>query len=548
MTSDTLANPPENLDFRGIFEAAPGLYLILTPDLRIVAASDAYLHATLTQRESIVGRDLFEVFPDNPEEHDATGVSNLRASLDRVLRFKRPDAMALQKYDVRRPDGGFEEKYWSPLNTPVLSRDGEVEWIIHRVEDVTELVRQRTRGTERDKFAREQQLIIDQLRSANEKLARSHEALQERETRLESVLATVPDAIVTIDEVGTIEAFSPAASRLFGYAPDEIVGKNVRLLMPSPYRNEHDGYLARYRATGEKRIIGIGRIVVGQRRDGSTFPLELAIGEGRVGERRLFTGFIRDLTERQGREQRLHELQSELLHVSRVTAMGEMAAALAHELNQPLTAIGNYMKAAQRTLESNDSTQIARARELMDKAASQTTRAGQIIRRLRDFMEKKEMNRVRENLNKVVEEGLALGLTGLAVANIRTKINLAPDLPPVLVDKVQVQQVLINLIRNGVEAMQNIERRELTIATAAPDIGFAQVSVFDTGHGLSEEVTSRLFRPFVTTKASGMGIGLKISQSIIEAHGGRIWAAPNPSGGAAFHFRLPVMATSDISE
>ena len=202
-------------DFRAIFSAVPGRYLILTPDLSIVAASDAYLRATLTQREEIIGRGLFEVFPDNPEEHGATGVSNLRASLERVLRSKRPDVMAVQKYDVRRPDGGFEEKYWSPLNTPVLNQDGAVEWIIHRVEDVTDLVLYGTEKAERDSFAKEQQLIIDQLRYANEELARNHQALLEREALLQSVLATAPDAIVTMDEMGTIESFSPCSESPF---------------------------------------------------------------------------------------------------------------------------------------------------------------------------------------------------------------------------------------------------------------------------------------------------------------------------------------------
>src|SRR5689334_2373173 len=177
---------------------------------------------------------------------------------------------------------------------------------------------------------------------------KSDAALVEREARLSSILDTGPDAIVTIDEFGRIESFSAAAVRLFGYSEKEIVGQNVNVLMPSPYREEHDAYLDRYRTTGEKRIIGIGRIVVGQRRDGSTFPLELAVGEAWVGKRRLFTGFIRDITERQGTEQRLQDLQSELLHVSRLSAMGQMASALAHELNQPLTAIMNYVKAATR--------------------------------------------------------------------------------------------------------------------------------------------------------------------------------------------------------
>jgi two-component system sensor kinase FixL len=368
---------------------------------------------------------------------------------------------------------------------------------------------------------------------------RSDQALIEREARLSSILDTVPDAIVTIDEMGLIESFSPAATRLFGYEQDEIAGRNVNILMPSPYREEHDGYLARYRATGEKRIIGIGRIVVGQRRDGSTFPLELAVGEVWIGTRRLFTGFIRDITERQGTEQRLQELQSELLHVSRLSAMGQMASALAHELNQPLTAIMNYVKAAARTLGDNDNPQVLRARELMDKATSQTARAGNIIRHLRDFIEKRESSRTLESLNKVVEEAIALGLVGAADANVKVRVELDPDIQPVLIDKIHIQQVLINLIRNSIEAMQNMERRELTISTFAREHNAAEVAVADTGPGLSAEIASRLFQPFVTTKDKGMGIGLTICQSIIEAHNGRIWTQPNPGGGVAFRFRLP---------
>jgi two-component system sensor kinase FixL len=531
----------EEPDFRAVFAATPGLYLVLTPDLTIAAASDAYLKATMTERHAIVGRGLFDVFPDNPNEEDASGVANLRSSLMRVLRFKRADAMPIQRYDIRRPEGGFEERYWSPLNCPVLDDAGDVRWITHRVEDITELVRQDRLKAAQDHFAREQQLVIKQLRAANEELAISHKTLRQSEARFRSILATVPEAIITIDERGLIESFSPAAARLFGYAPHEVIGKNINTLMPSPYREEHDGYLARYRMTKEKRIIGKGRVVVGQRRDGTTFPMELAVGEVRLGEgRHLFTGFIRDLTERQTTEQRLQELQAELLHVSRVSAMNQMASALAHELNQPLSAITNYMNASIRTLNAgSDAANIARVREMMEKASAQTVRAGQIIQRLRNFIEKKDAVRTGENLNKVIEEALALGLVGVADSNVRVRVVLAPDLPSVMIDKIQLQQVLINLIRNAVEAMHGLPSRELIVSTQAND-DVVQASVLDCGPGLSEEVSRRLFQPFVTTKEKGMGLGLTICQSIIEAHAGHIWATKREGGGAAFHFRLPV--------
>jgi two-component system sensor kinase FixL len=366
----------------------------------------------------------------------------------------------------------------------------------------------------------------------------------EREARLVSILETVPDGIVTIDENGIIESFSPAAARLFGHAPNDVIGKNVSVLMPESYRAQHDHYLQHYRATNEKHIIGTTRVVVGQRADGTTFPMELSVGETRFGDRRVFTGFIRDITERQGAERRFQELQAELLHVSRLSAMGQMSSALAHELNQPLTAIMNYGKAAARTLEQMDDPRTAKVQRLIGKAVDQTTRAGNIIRNLRGFVEKREANRRHENLSKIIEEAIALGLVGSADANVKVKVDLDPTMAPVLVDKVQIQQVLINLIRNGMEAMQAMPTRRLNVRSAVGESGFAQVTVADTGSGLPKEVAERLFQPFITTKENGMGIGLTICQAIIEAHGGRIWFEPNPDGGVSFHFQLPLSAQS----
>ena len=363
--------------------------------------------------------------------------------------------------------------------------------------------------------------------------------LLERGARLSSILETGPDAIVVIGEGGIIESVNSATTRLFGYAREELIGQNVNILMTSPYHEQHDGYLARYRATGQKRIIGIGRVVVGQHRDGSTFPIELAVGETHVGQHRIFTGFIRDISERQGTERRLQQLQSELLHVSRLSDMAQMVAALAHELNQPLTAIMNYVKAARRTAGVATNPQALKTQELIDKAAQQTTRAGQIIRRLRDFIEKRETARSEEDVNKVVEEAIALGVVGAVDMNVKVRLEFSPDLPPVHIDKIQIQQVAINLIRNSIEAMQLVERRELTIATRMSDRDHVEVVFSDTGPGLPPEVANRLFQPFVTTKEKGMGIGLTICQSIIASHNGRIWAAANEGGGVVFRFVLP---------
>ena len=372
--------------------------------------------------------------------------------------------------------------------------------------------------------------------------------LQTREAHLQSILDTVPDAMIVIDEHGAVQSFSTAAERLFGYKAAEVIGKNIKLLMPSPYREQHDGYLDRYLTTGERRIIGIGRVVVGERKDGSTFPMELAVGEMHSNDRRFFTGFIRDLTEYQQTEARLQELQSELVQISRLTAMGEMASTLAHELNQPLAAITNYLRGSRRLLESPSDADRMRVREAVDKAADQALRAGQIIRRLRDFVARGESEPRIESLNKIIEEASALALVGAKERGVRVRFQFNPRVDTVLADRVQIQQVLLNLMRNAIEAMDGAGRRELTISTVASDNKEVLVKVADTGAGIAADVADQLFHPFFTTKQHGMGVGLSISRTIIEGHGGRIWVEENPGGGAVFCFTLRTAMSEEFGD
>lgn len=361
--------------------------------------------------------------------------------------------------------------------------------------------------------------------------------LAEREAHLNSILDTVPDAMIVIDERGVMQSFSPAAERMFGWTSQEALGRNVSLLMPEPHQSAHDGYLDRYYRTGERRIIGIGRVVVGQRQTGETFPMELAVGEMRTARGRFFTGFVRDLTERQAAETRLQELQTELIHISRVTAMGEMASALAHELNQPLSAIANYLKGSKRMLAQPEADQ-ARLREALDRAGDQALRAGEIIRRLRDFAARGETERRVESLVRIVEEAAALALVGAREHGVSVQLDFDPSVNLVLADRVQVQQVVVNLIRNALDAMEDAPRKALTVRIAPVPEGLASVSIADTGPGVAPAVAGQLFEPFITTKSDGMGVGLSISRTIIEAHGGRIWVEPTPGGGATFRFTL----------
>ena len=364
------------------------------------------------------------------------------------------------------------------------------------------------------------------------------QALRQSELHIRSILATVPDAMVVIDEHALIVSFSAAAERLFGYAEAEITGHNVSILMPNPDRERHDEYMARYLRTGEGRIIGIGRVVTGQRRDGSCFPMELSIGEANIDGLRIFTGFVRDLTAQQLAELRMKELQSELVHVSRVSAMGTMASTLAHELNQPLTAIANYLEAGRDLLASNNLADLRPLlHEAMDEAARETLRAGQIVRRLRDFVARGEAERRVHDLPALFDEAARLGLLGATQLGIRLFKQFDPAARFVLVDRVQVQQVLVNLLRNAAEAVAGGHQRDILVSTR-PENDMVRVSVADTGRGLDPNIAPRLFEAFASSKENGMGLGLSISRTIVEAHGGRIWAEANTAGGTIFSFTI----------
>lgn len=379
------------------------------------------------------------------------------------------------------------------------------------------------------------------LNSARADWSSTRAELQRRESHLQSILDTVPDATVVIDADGTMTSFNRAAVRQFGYQPQEAVGQNVRMLMPTPYREQHDGYLHRYLTTGEKRIIGVDRVVVGRRKDGSTFPMTLAVGETRANDKVYFTGFIRDLTERQESQARLHAAQGELARLARLNELGQMASTLAHELNQPLSAIANYVQGCIRLLAQISGPAADQMRGALEETARQSLRAGDIIRHLREFTTRGDTDRGPEDVNKLIEEAAALALVGSRERGIRTEFEFAPGDTLVFADRVQIQQVLINLMRNAIEAMRESDRRELVVRTVHQDHHSMRVEVQDTGPGIAEEISGQLFQPFVTTKAGGMGIGLSISRRIIQSHGSDLQYRRNEAGGATFSFLLPAV-------
>lgn len=362
---------------------------------------------------------------------------------------------------------------------------------------------------------------------------------------LRAVVDNSPDAIVTIDIRGNICSANPAAERLFGYAEIELVGQNVKILMPPHFREQHDAFIARYVATAVRRILGKGRVIEGRHKDGSTFPAELFVGETYVGEARHFVGFVRDLSDLDREHRRVQELQSKLFHVSRLGEMGQLASALAHEVTQPLAAIMNYTQALRRMSDlDRQSVSSSTTADIFEKIENQAGRAVDIIKHLRTFVQRHESEREDCDLHVLIEEALALSLIGPSGQGVRVQSALMPGSVELNVDRIQIQQVLVNLVRNGIDAMGTQPQRELTIATALHNADFVRVSVSDTGCGIAPEIAKELFDSFVTTKTQGLGIGLAISKRIIEAHEGEIWCVPNQPFGTTFHFTVPLAAAA----
>jgi len=420
--------------------------------------------------------------------------------------------------DKARAEGGLEEEDWCVrkngseflahiMLTPLYDERGALRGFAKVIRDVTE-----------------------------QRAAERH--LQASASQFRSILAAVPDAMVVINEAGKILSFSAAAEKMFGMREADVVGANVSCLMPSPDRERHDDYIRRYLTTGEARMIGVGGIVLGRRQDGTTFPMDLSVGEAVAEGGRVFIGFIRDLTEKVADEERIETLRSELIHASRVSAMGTMASTLAHELNQPITAVVTFVRGARNLLREEDPDNRDMIEEGLDEAFEEALRAGSIVRRLREFVARGEVEKTIESLATLVEDASELALIGAREKGVEASFRLDPGADSVLVDRIQIQQVLINLMRNAIEAMAGWPRRSLTVSTVPDEPGFVRVIVADTGPGVQPEIAENLFRAFHSTKLTGMGLGLSICRTIVEANGGRIWMEPALDGGARFIFTL----------
>ena len=369
----------------------------------------------------------------------------------------------------------------------------------------------------------------------------------ESEERLRAILHTAVDAIVTIEASGVIESINPAAERMFGYTCGELLGRNVSVLMPPPWREEHDRYIERYLHTGEARIIGIGREIEAQRKDGSVFPVDLAVSEVRLPGRRLFTGIIRDLTERREMEERARLRLEGAAHTARLLELGEMCSGIVHEVNQPLAAIVSFADGCLRMVRDGRA-EPALIEDTLGRVAEQGIRAGEILSRLRGLV-RKEGNRCETfDLGGAIEEVLLLVDHERRRRGVHVEVDRGPGLPAVSADRVHVEQILLNLLRNAFHAVEGAERRRVRVRVTGATPGrtrgasasaSVRLAVEDSGPGLAPEQCERVFEPFYTTRPNGLGVGLAISRSLAERHGGHLRAELNGAGGARFVLELP---------
>ena len=357
----------------------------------------------------------------------------------------------------------------------------------------------------------------------------------------EALMGAAVDAIIIIDDCGIIEQFNPAAERMFGYTEQEVLGQNVSMLMPEPQRSQHDGYIEQYLESGEGRVIGRGREVNGLRKDGETFPMLLSVGEILQPESQRFVGIVRDLSDFRAAQEQVRHLEEQLLHADRLVILGELTAGIAHEINQPLTAIAAYADAGRTMIDRHEDTPREDMHSICERIAAQSRRAAEVVQRLRKLVRSGTVSKTRQDINNIIKNVLLLFEYEIKKSNTHLQFKAPEDLPPLFVDEVQIQQILVNLVKNSLDALTGagVENGviEIEVQLAEEEI---VISVSDNGPGVSAADRGQLFEAFFTTKPKGVGLGLSICKSIAAAHGGSLRYLAEEGGGSRFSLSLPL--------
>lgn len=412
------------------------------------------------------------------------------------------------------------------LEYRIVNRSGEERWVWERGQLID--------------FGTDNQIHIEGFISDVTDRKRAETALLEARAFSDAVVDTAADAVITIGADSTIDKFNRAAQKMFGYTPEEAQGKNVSMLMPESYRSEHGRSISDYLATGAAGSAAASREIMAIRKDGSAFPIHLSISEIHTRTERKFVGLIRDISEQRAAENEAREHRENLAHVDRLNMLGEMATGIAHEINQPLTAISLFVQAGSRLVAGGSQDKLP---EIFDKLIKHAHRASAVIERMQSMARRQESAKEIVSCRTLIDEVAKLAEAEARIRDMMIVVDTAEELPDVDVDIVQIQQVVLNLMRNGMESMQSVDcdgGNTLVLQTRLCADGDIQVSVIDQGSGVSEAVAASLFAPFSTSKKSGMGMGLSISRAIVIAHGGRLDFYNNDAGGATFFFTLPL--------
>jgi PAS domain S-box-containing protein len=560
------------IDYESLFKAAPSLFLVLKPDaphFTILTASDAYLKATMTEREKICGRGLFEVFPDNPDDVNATGKSNLRRSLEGVLKNKTAHAMDIQKYDIQRPvseGGGFEERHWSPLNTPVLNENKEIKYIIHRVEDVTESIRfknqiqttkseleQKSSFIERNRervnnildvllkytvmdFSQQIQVsdnadeldaIAVGLNTLSEELVDRIKQLKASEERYYNMVDEVEDySILLLDKDGLIQNWNKGAKKIKGYTSEEAIGKSFSLFYPEEVRKKKIPEKQLTTAIKTGKAVDEGWRV---RKDGTMFWafVVLTALHDEHGNIIGFSKVTRDLSALKDAEEKLLSVNKELEAFS---------YSVSHDLRAPLRAVNGY---AQMLHEDYNHKLDDDGRRIIDTIKYNATKMGTLIDDLLSFsrLGRKELQRTDINMNELVE-GVLIDMNKVSPCKAEIKID---KLHRVKADYGLLHQVVYNLISNAVKYSSKREHPLVEISSEENDQEIIY-TIKDNGAGFDMKYVNKLFGVFqrlhTQDEFEGTGVGLAIVQRIIAKHGGRIWAEARVNQGATFKFSL----------